>query len=148
MSAEPESTRHVMGREKGGHSEGRTVKLELQDDTHGGTVEGYITGNLAADGELREVFLAGFGKEGTMFDGWTQFAAILLSLGLQAGVDFRALMNRVGQMRFEPKGATNDPDVPWAPSVPAYIVVKLGLVHGDVLTRASAREVIASWDAS
>jgi hypothetical protein len=95
-NAEPESTAALMPRER----HGITHKVEIRDETHGGTVEGYITGNLDRFEVLGEVFLHGFGKEGSTLDGWTQLAAILLSLGLQAGVDFEGLATRVGQMRF------------------------------------------------
>lgn len=138
---EPASTAKMMTTTR----EGRTVKFHMSDITHGGEVEGYVTGNLGRDGQLREVFLHGFGKEGSTLDGWTQFSAILLSLGLQAGVDFAGLARRVGQMRFEPFGTTTDPDIPFAPSVPAYIVAWLALTFGDDEARSAMREVMEEW---
>jgi hypothetical protein len=140
-NAEPESTAALMPRER----HGITHKVEIRDETHGGTVEGYITGNLDRFEVLGEVFLHGFGKEGSTLDGWTQFAAILLSLGLQAGVDFEGLATRVGQMRFEPYGATSNPEIPWTPSVPAYIVAWLALRFGDEQVAAAMRRVMAEW---
>lgn len=140
-SVEPASVSVLMGKER----TGITHKLEIQDVTHGGVVEGYITGNLAQDGTLKEVFLHGMGKEGSTLDGWTQFSAILLSLGLQAGVDFASLAKRVAAMKFEPYGPTSNSEIPWAPSIPAYILAWLALRFGDVAVKAEIREVIAEW---
>lgn len=129
----------------GATREGRTVKMEILDDNTRSVMEGYITGNVAPDGVLREVFLHGFGKEGSTLEGWTQFSAILLSLCLQAGTDFAALAQRVAQMKFEPYGQTNDPRIPWAPSVPAYIVAHLALSFGDEATQTGIRAVMEEW---
>lgn len=142
VGAEPESVGKVMG---GDERSGHTWKIEMQDATHGTVVEGYMTGNLAPDGTLREVFFHGFGKEGSTLDGWAQFSAILFSLGLQAGVDFGSVARRVGQMRFEPFGRMTDPEIPFAPSVPAYVVCRLALSFGDEETVSGVREVMAEW---
>lgn len=68
-----------------------------------------------------------------------------MSLGLQAGLDFGAFAARVGQMRFEPYGPTANPDIPWVPSVPAYVVVWLALRFGDEATVAAVRDVMDGW---
>lgn len=141
MIAEPASVSEVMG---GDTREGHTVKLEITDGA-GFIHEGYITANFAADGTLREVFLAGFGKEGSTLDGWVQVAAILLSLALQAGSDFVGIAGRLGQMKFEPYGVTNDPRIPYAPSVPAYIVAWIALKHSDPRVVTAMEEVMAEW---
>jgi hypothetical protein len=140
-SVEPASTGRVMAPTR----IGTTVKVEMTDQTHGGTAEGYITGNLGVDGKLREVFLHGFGKEGSTMDGWTQFCAVLLSLALQAGADFAGVARRVGVMKFAPYGSTTDPDIPWAPSIPAYIVCWLALRFGDEPEITAVREVMEEW---
>lgn len=141
--AEPLSTTKIMGVER----EGWTHKVEIFDQTHGGMVEGYITGNYALDGELREIFLHGFGKEGSTLDGWTQFAAIVLSFGLQAGASFASIVERIGQMKFEPYGSTNNPEIPWVPSVPAYIVTWLTLRFGDDQAKQTMNDVMSGWKA-
>lgn len=141
VSAEPASVARIMGTDR----RGITHKIEIQDDTHGGVIEGYVTGNLSEAGELREVFLHGFGKEGSTLDGWAQFAAISTSLGMQAGVNFASFAGRVAQMRFEPYGRTANPDIPWVPSVPAYIVAWLALRFGDDSARTAMRAVMAEW---
>lgn len=123
---------------------GRTVKLNLTDP-QGHTTEGYITGNVRPDGTIGEVFMHGFGKEGSTLEGWTQFSAILLSLSLQAGTDFASLARRIGQMKFEPYGRTTDPAIPFAPSVPAYIVAWLALTFGDDTAQQGINEVMKEW---
>lgn len=141
--AEPRSTSKVMG---GPTRPGITAKVEIQDETHGGTSEGYITGNVDPDGELREVFLAGFGKEGSTLDGWTQVCAVLMSGLLQAKEsDAQGIFRRIGQMKFAPYGKTNDPAIPWVPSVPAYIVAYLVLRFGGDGARRAMHEVMAEW---
>jgi ribonucleoside-diphosphate reductase alpha chain len=95
---------------------GWTTKLEV-----GGT-EGYITCNPLADGQPGEIFLHGFGKEGSTLEGWTQVAAVLFSIALQYGAEFPMLARKLAHMRFEPNGMTNDPVIPHCHSVPDYIV--------------------------
>lgn len=125
--------------------EGITHKMEIYDAVHGGIVEGYITGNRSKDGQLKEVFLHGFGKEGSTFDGWAGFASIATSLGLQGGMEFKSFALRVSQMKFEPYGLTANDEIPWVPSVPAYIVAWLALRFGDEETVAAMREVMVGW---
>lgn len=140
-TVEPRSTRKIMAATR----HGTTVKVEMTDQSHGGTTEGYVTANLGVDGKLREVFLHGFGKEGSTMDGWTQVCAVLLSLALQADADFTGIAQRIGAMQFEPYGPTTDPSIPWAPSVPAYIVAWLALRYGDEKAKAAVREVMEDW---
>lgn len=144
QSVEPASSRKVMGTTR----IGTTVKVEMTDQSHGGTTEGYVTGNLGMDGKLREVFLHAFGKEGSTMDGWTQVCAVLLSLALQADADFAGIVSRIGAMKFAPYGPTTDPDIPWAPSVPAYIVAWLALRVGDESAKVATRQVMADWATS
>lgn len=136
--SEPEETRAVMPETR----KGITHKVEITDVNHGGTVEGYITGNLGSDGKLREVFLHGFGREGSTMDGWTQFAAILLSTRLQSREEFVGIARRVMQMKFEPFGPTSNQEIPWAPSVPAYIMAWLSLRFGGELQQMWTKHYI------
>src|SRR5436190_6578620 len=101
--------------------EGRTVKLEV--DSH----EGYVIANIDDDGNFRELFLQGFGKEGSSTYGWTQAFAMLFSIGLQTGGQafLDGVTHKLGEMKFDPQGKTNDPDVPEYRSVPDYIVKKI-----------------------
>lgn len=140
---EPKDVASIMG---GDTRSGLTRKIKVQDTTHGGLVEGYITGNLALDGTLKEVFLHGFGKEGSTMSGWTQFSALLLSRSLQAGTDLASLVGRVGEMKFEPYGSTvGDPEIKWVPSIPAYIVAWLALRLGDEASKKEIHRVMEGW---
>lgn len=141
QAGEPGSVQKIMGTTR----PGVTHKVEIQDEVSGQTFEGYITGNLSLEGKMREVFLHGFGKEGSTLEGWAQFAAIAVSLGLQSEVDFCSFAVRVSQMKFEPFGPTSNPDIPWAPSVPAYICVWLALRFGDENTRAEVQKIVDGW---
>jgi ribonucleoside-diphosphate reductase alpha chain len=141
VTDEPESTERIMSQERSGI----THKVEIYPKNAPGKVEGYITANLALDGKMREVFLAGFGKEGSTLDGWTQFSAICLSLALQGGEVFNDLALRVAQMKFEPFGQTNNPQIPWAPSVPAYIMAWLALRFGNAKLQSEMHKVMKEW---
>lgn len=141
---EPASTGRVMG---GADRCGLTHKVEIVNAATMDVFEGYVTGNVTPTGELREVFLHGFGKEGSTLDGWAQFAAISLSLGLQAGANLRAVAVRVAQVKFEPYGRTDNPAIPWTPSVPAYVMAWLALRLGDEEARAAMRTIVEGWSA-
>src|SRR3954447_17165771 len=83
---------------------GFTHKVEIYA-VNGGVQEGYITGNYDVDGELGELFLHGFGKEGSTLEGWTQVAAILFSMCIQYGGEFPVLVRKLAHMRFDPYGS-------------------------------------------
>lgn len=105
--------------------EGLTHKVDI------GGMEGYIVANSLPDGELGEVFLHGFGQAGSTLDGWTQTFAIMLSVGLQFGVELPMLARKFAHMRFEPNGDTDNEDIPWCASVPHYIFNWLAFEFGD-----------------
>lgn len=109
---------------------GRTHKIEITDITDGSTYEGYVVANVYEDGTLGEVFIHGFGKEGSTLDGWTQVAAVLFSIGLQYQAEFPMLARKLAHMKFPPYGRTNEPRIPWCSSVPDYIVRWLALHFG------------------
>lgn len=120
-----------MGRDGAGISYGFTKKIEVTCEIHGTIHEGYVHGNLRPDGSLGEVFLSGFGKEGSNAEGWSNFLAITLSMALQSDFDLTGYVERVMEMKFEPHGQTRDQAFPWVPSIPAYIVAWLGARFGD-----------------
>lgn len=129
--------RHRMPRDRAGINH----KVEILDETHGGMLEGYIIGNLHEDGSLGEVFLQGFGKEGSTLDGWVQFSAILFSIALQYGAEFAMLARKTAHMKFEPYGKTTNPEIPYCRSVPDYLVRWLALRFGDDKLRAELDEI-------
>lgn len=116
--------------------QGLTHKVEIQDTATGRWQEGYITANVNEDGELGEVFLAGFGKAGSTLEGWTQVAAVLFSIAIQYGAELPMLARKLAHMNFPPNGPTNNPEIPHCRSVPDYVLHWLALRFGDDDLRA------------
>ena len=48
--------------------------------------------------------------------------ATAISLGLQYGVPLEVFVNKFSYMRFDPEGITGNPDIPFAKSMPDYIM--------------------------
>ena len=48
--------------------------------------------------------------------------ATAISLGLQYGVPLEVFVNKFSYMRFDPEGVTGNPDIPFAKSMPDYIM--------------------------
>ena len=63
--------------------------------------------------------------------------AIAVSLGLQYGVPLEAFVNKYVNMRFEPSGITNDPDIRPASSLMDYIFRRLALEYLPAEKRAA-----------
>jgi ribonucleoside-diphosphate reductase alpha chain len=61
--------------------------------------------------------------------------AISVSLGLQYGVPLRAFVEKFTNMRFEPAGMTDDPDIRFATSLVDYIFRKLAVEYMDYTER-------------
>jgi ribonucleoside-diphosphate reductase alpha chain len=61
--------------------------------------------------------------------------AISLSLGLQYGVPLDAYVSKFMNMRFEPAGMTDDPDVRLATSIVDYVFRRLAIDYLDEATR-------------
>jgi ribonucleoside-diphosphate reductase alpha chain len=85
-----------------------------------GEQEGYLTVGLFEDGTPGEVFIK-MAKEGSTVSGLTDAVALLTSISLQYGVGMEKLASKLEQTRFEPYGATGNPDIPFATSVLDYI---------------------------
>jgi ribonucleoside-diphosphate reductase alpha chain len=83
--------------------------------------EGYITMGMHDDGTLGEVFVTGFGKDGSTIAGLINWGATLTSLALQYGVPLEDLARKFRNMRFEPQGRTMNPQIPTTTSLPDYI---------------------------
>jgi hypothetical protein len=91
-----------------------------------GAHEGYITVGLYDDGQPGEIFLK-MSKEGSMMSGLMDAFATAVSIGLQYGVPLKVLVNKFAQSRFEPNGATQNPNIPVATSIMDYIFRWLAL---------------------
>ncbi len=97
-----------------------------------GDAEGYITaGEYPGDG-IGEIFLK-VSKQGSTLSGVMDAFAIAVSLGLQYGVPLEAFAGKFVNMRFEPSGITNDPDIRFASSIVDYVFRRLALeyLHPD-----------------
>jgi len=84
--------------------------------------EGYITAGKYEDGTLGEIFLTDIGKEGSTLRGLLNAFATAISLGLQYGVPLETFVQKFSYMRFEPEGMTRNPEIPFAKSMPDYIM--------------------------
>jgi ribonucleoside-diphosphate reductase alpha chain len=90
----------------------------------------FATTNTYADGRLGEVF-AKWGKAGSTTVGMMDAFSIMLSIALQYGAPLDVIVSKLKDMRFEPAGFTDDPDIPHACSVMDWLARRLAL---DFLT--------------
>jgi ribonucleoside-diphosphate reductase alpha chain len=84
--------------------------------------EGYITAGMYEDGSVGEIFLTDIGKEGSTLRGMMNSFATAISIALQYGVPLETLVQKFSYMRFEPEGITGNPEIPFAKSMPDYIM--------------------------
>ena len=88
--------------------------------------EGYITAGKYEDGTIGEIFLTDIGKEGSTLRGMLNAFATAISIGLQYGVPAETFVKKFSYMRFDPEGITGNPEIPFAKSMPDYIMRWLG----------------------
>ncbi len=100
-----------------------------------GGAEGYLTAGTYDDGRLGEVFLK-FGKQGSTLAGVMDAFSIVTSVALQYGVPLETFVEKFTNMRFEPAGMTDDPDVRMAQSLMDYVFRRLALDYLDFETRS------------
>jgi len=93
-----------------------------------GGAEGYMTAGSYPDDGLGEVFLK-LGKQGSTLAGVMDAFSIGISIALQYGVPLEAYVAKFVNMRFEPSGMTDDPDIRMAQSMMDYIFRRLALDH-------------------
>ncbi|MCD4532511.1 vitamin B12-dependent ribonucleotide reductase [Nocardioides sp. cx-169] len=91
-----------------------------------GGAEGYMTSGAHDDGQLGEVFLK-LGKQGSTLAGVMDAFSIAVSIGLQYGVPLETYVAKFTNLRFEPAGLTDDPDVRMAQSLMDYVWRRLAL---------------------
>ena len=84
--------------------------------------EGYITAGKYEDGRVGEIFLTDIGKEGSTLRGMMNAFATAISIGLQYGVPLEVFVKKFSYMRFDPEGITQNPEIPFAKSMPDYIM--------------------------
>jgi len=98
--------------------------------------EGYMTASSYPDDGIGEVFLK-LGKQGSTLAGVMDAFSIAISVGLQYGIPLDSYVAKFTNMRFEPSGMTNDPDIRIASSVMDYIFRRLALDHLSYEDRAA-----------
>src|SRR5216117_2947883 len=103
----------------------KRMPRERQSITHKfniGGHEGYITAGMYEDGQVGEIFITDVGKEGSTLRGMMNSFATAISIALQYGVPLETLVLKFAYMRFEPEGITQNPEIPFAKSMPDYIM--------------------------
>ncbi|GAB2680849.1 vitamin B12-dependent ribonucleotide reductase [Thalassiella azotivora] len=100
-----------------------------------GGAEGYMTAGSYPDDGLGEVFLK-LGKQGSTLAGVMDAFSIAVSIGLQYGVPLETYVEKFTNLRFEPAGLTDDPDVRMAQSMMDYIFRRLALDYLPFETRS------------
>lgn len=91
--------------------------------------EGYLTIGLHGDGSPGEIFIK-MSKEGSTISGMCQAFCRAFSLALQFGLTVDEAVVRFKGMRFEPMGATNNPEIPEAMSIVDYVARFLEVEFG------------------
>ncbi|MBA2371013.1 MAG: vitamin B12-dependent ribonucleotide reductase, partial [Chloroflexi bacterium] len=134
----------------------RRMPRERQSITHKFSIgghEGYITAGMYEDGSVGEIFLTDIGKEGSTLRGMMNSYATAISIALQYGVPLETLVQKFAYMRFEPEGITQNPEIPFAKSMPDYIMrwlasrfldadscEELGILTPEVRARKAAQD--------
>jgi ribonucleoside-diphosphate reductase alpha chain len=88
--------------------------------------KGYLTASSYPGDGLGELFLK-MSKQGSTLAGVMDAFSIAISIGLQYGVPLETFVSKFTNMRFEPAGMTDDPDIRMAASVMDYIFRRLAL---------------------
>ena len=138
----------------------RRMPRERQSITHKFSIgghEGYITAGMYDDGSVGEIFLTDIGKEGSTLRGMMNSFATAISISLQYGVPLETLVRKFSYMRFEPEGMTSNPEIPFAKSMPDYIMrwlasrfldtdlqEELGILTPEVRARKAAQDAASS----
>ncbi|HEY7151329.1 MAG TPA: vitamin B12-dependent ribonucleotide reductase, partial [Solirubrobacterales bacterium] len=151
-AADPTPVRRKMPRER----ESITHKFSIAGH------EGYITAGKYEDGSVGEIFLTDIGKEGSTLRGMMNAFATAISIGLQYGVPLEVFVRKFSYMRFDPEGITNNPEIPFAKSMPDYLMrwlasrfiddadelEELGILTPEVRARREAQQSLPLDDAT
>jgi ribonucleoside-diphosphate reductase alpha chain len=105
--------------------------------------EGYMTVSKYPDDGVGEVFLK-LGKQGSTLAGVMDAFSMAISISLQYGVPLEKWVEKFTNMRFEPAGVTDDPDIRIASSVMDYVFRRLALDHLPYDTRSELGILSAS----
>jgi ribonucleoside-diphosphate reductase alpha chain len=97
--------------------------------------KGFATVGEYENGQPGEIFLT-VSKQGSTLAGIMDAFAKSISYGLQYGVPLRGYVEAFVNMKFEPAGMTDDPDVRFAGSIMDYLFRRLALEYMDYDERA------------
>ncbi|HEV7585652.1 MAG TPA: vitamin B12-dependent ribonucleotide reductase [Solirubrobacteraceae bacterium] len=138
----------------------KRMPRERQSITHKFSIgghEGYITAGMYPDGSVGEIFLTDIGKEGSTLRGMMNSFATAISIALQYGVPLETLVQKFSYMRFEPEGITGNTEIPFAKSMPDYIMrwlasrfldtdaqEELGILTPEVRARKASQDALMS----
>ena len=137
----------------------RRMPRERESITHKFSIaghEGYITAGKYEDGSVGEIFLTDIGKEGSTLRGMMNAFATAISIGLQYGVPLEVFVRKFSYMRFDPEGITNNPEIPFAKSMPDYlmrwlasrfiddpdVLEDLGILTAEIRARREAQQTL------
>jgi ribonucleoside-diphosphate reductase alpha chain len=139
----------------------KRMPVERQSITHKfniGGHEGYITAGMYEDGTVGEIFITDVGKEGSTLRGMMNSFATAISIALQYGVPLETLVQKFAYMRFEPEGITQNQEIPFAKSMPDYIMrwlasrfldadlqEELGIMTQEVRAKKTAQDTALSF---
>ena len=101
---------------------GKTFEFRVAD------CKGFATIGEYDNGQPGEIFLT-VSKQGSTMAGVMDAFAKSVSYGLQYGVPMRAFVEAFTNMRFEPAGMTDDPDLRFASSIMDYLFRRLALEY-------------------
>jgi ribonucleoside-diphosphate reductase alpha chain len=93
-----------------------------------GGAEGYLTAGSYPDDGLGEIFVK-MSKQGSTLAGVMDAFSMAISIALQYGVPLETYVSKFVNMRFEPAGMTDDPDIRMATSVVDYLFRRVALDH-------------------
>ena len=110
---------------------GRTFEFRVAD------CKGFANIGEYEDGRPGELFLT-VSKQGSTMAGIMDAFAKSISYGLQYGVPLRAFVEAFTNMRFEPAGMTDDPEIRMASSIMDYLFRRMAL---EYLTREEREEL-------
>jgi ribonucleoside-diphosphate reductase alpha chain len=100
-----------------------------------GGAEGYLHAGSYPDDGLGEIFVK-LGKQGSTLAGVMDAFSMSISVGLQYGIPLEFYVSKFSNLRFEPAGMTDDPDVRIATSVLDYLFRRLALDYLSYEKRA------------
>ena len=106
--------------------------------------KGFVTVGEYEDGRPGEIFLK-VSKQGSTLAGIMDAFAISISHGLQYGVPLRSFVEAFTNMRFEPAGMTDDPDIRFASSILDYLFRRLAVEY--LASRSGPSSASSRWGA-